>query len=113
MNQATFLAYIDAFAVLALFALLLVPASFLLATLTRHWGGHCAIWILCYGEMGLVDEARKAWREALRVNPAYSLEATSKGAAVLGIRPTSTKSWRGSAKLASSDSDALPESRKP
>ena len=39
MNQATFLAYIDAFAVLALFALLLVPASFLLATLTRHWGG--------------------------------------------------------------------------
>ncbi len=30
MNQATFLAYIDVFAALALFALLLVPASFLL-----------------------------------------------------------------------------------
>ncbi len=30
MNQAAFLAYIDVFAVLALFALLLVPASFLL-----------------------------------------------------------------------------------
>ena len=26
-----------------------------------------------YGQMGLVEEAREAWREALRVNPAYSL----------------------------------------
>ena len=24
--------------------------------------------------MGLVEEAREAWQEALRVNPAYSLE---------------------------------------
>ncbi len=24
--------------------------------------------------MGLIDEAREAWREVLRVNPAYSLE---------------------------------------
>ena len=28
----------------------------------------------CCGQMGLVEEAREAWREALRVNPAYSLE---------------------------------------
>ena len=28
----------------------------------------------CYGQMGLVDEARQAWREALRINTAYSLE---------------------------------------
>ena len=28
----------------------------------------------CYGQMGLVEEAREAWREALRVNPAFSLE---------------------------------------
>ena len=27
-----------------------------------------------YGQMGLVDEAREAWREALAINPAYSLE---------------------------------------
>jgi adenylate cyclase len=27
-----------------------------------------------YGQMGLVEEAREAWREALRVNPTYSLE---------------------------------------
>ena len=27
-----------------------------------------------YGQMGLVDEAREAWREVVRVNPAYSLE---------------------------------------
>jgi adenylate cyclase len=28
----------------------------------------------CYGQMGMVEEAREAWREALSVNPAYSLE---------------------------------------
>jgi adenylate cyclase len=28
----------------------------------------------CYGEMGRIDEARVEWREALRVNPEYSLE---------------------------------------
>jgi adenylate cyclase len=28
----------------------------------------------CYGEMGRIDEARAEWREALRVNPDYSLE---------------------------------------
>jgi adenylate cyclase len=27
-----------------------------------------------YGQMGLIEEAREAWRELLRVNPAYSLE---------------------------------------
>ncbi len=27
-----------------------------------------------YGQMGLVEEAREAWRELMRVNPAYSLE---------------------------------------
>ena len=27
-----------------------------------------------YGQMGQFEEAREAWREALRVNPAYSLE---------------------------------------
>jgi adenylate cyclase len=27
-----------------------------------------------YGQMGLVEEARSAWREVFRVNPAYSLE---------------------------------------
>jgi adenylate cyclase len=27
-----------------------------------------------YGQMGLIEEAREAWREALQVNPAYSLE---------------------------------------
>ena len=27
-----------------------------------------------YGQMGLVEEAREAWRELIRVNPAYSLE---------------------------------------
>jgi adenylate cyclase len=26
------------------------------------------------GQMGLIEEAREAWRELLRVNPAYSLE---------------------------------------
>ena len=31
-----------------------------------------------YGQMGLVDEAREAWQEALRVNPAYSLEQRRK-----------------------------------
>jgi adenylate cyclase len=28
----------------------------------------------CYGQMGRIDEARAEWREALRVNPDYSLE---------------------------------------
>ena len=32
----------------------------------------------CYGQMGLIEEARAAWREALRVNPAYSLEERRK-----------------------------------
>jgi len=27
-----------------------------------------------YGQMGQIEEAREAWREALRVNPAYSLD---------------------------------------
>ena len=27
-----------------------------------------------YGQMGLIEEAREAWREALRINPDYSLE---------------------------------------
>jgi len=27
-----------------------------------------------YGQMGLIKEAREAWREALKINPAYSLE---------------------------------------
>jgi adenylate cyclase len=28
----------------------------------------------CYGQMGIVKDAREAWREALRINPNYSLE---------------------------------------
>jgi hypothetical protein len=28
----------------------------------------------CYGQMGLIDEAPEAWREALSINSAYSLE---------------------------------------
>ena len=32
----------------------------------------------CYGQMGLIEEAREAWREALRVNPNYSLEQRRK-----------------------------------
>jgi tetratricopeptide (TPR) repeat protein len=28
----------------------------------------------CYGQIGMIEEAREAWREALSVNPAYSLE---------------------------------------
>ena len=32
----------------------------------------------CYGQMGMIDEAREAWREALHVNPAYSLEQRRK-----------------------------------
>jgi adenylate cyclase len=28
----------------------------------------------CYGQMGMIEEAREAWREALRVSPGYSLE---------------------------------------
>jgi adenylate cyclase len=31
-----------------------------------------------YGQMGLIEEAREAWREALRVNPNYSLEQRRK-----------------------------------
>ena len=27
-----------------------------------------------YGQMGLIEEAREAWRDALRVNPTYSVE---------------------------------------
>jgi adenylate cyclase len=27
-----------------------------------------------YGQMGRLDEAREQWRDALKVNPAYSLE---------------------------------------
>ena len=32
----------------------------------------------CYGQMSLIDEARAAWQEALRVNPSYSLEQRRK-----------------------------------
>ena len=32
----------------------------------------------CYGQMSMIEEAREAWREALRVNPAYSLEQRRK-----------------------------------
>jgi TolB-like protein/class 3 adenylate cyclase/cytochrome c-type biogenesis protein CcmH/NrfG len=28
----------------------------------------------CYGQMGMIEDAREAWREALRINPNYSLE---------------------------------------
>ena len=31
-----------------------------------------------YGQMGLIDEAREAWRELLRVNPRYSIEQRRK-----------------------------------
>ena len=31
-----------------------------------------------YGQMGLIKEARKAWREALQINLAYSLERRRK-----------------------------------
>ena len=31
-----------------------------------------------YGQMGLIEEAREAWRELLRVNPDYSLEQRRK-----------------------------------
>jgi adenylate cyclase len=31
-----------------------------------------------YGQMGRVDEAREVWREALRVNPGYSLDRRRK-----------------------------------
>ena len=31
-----------------------------------------------YGEMGLIEEARSAWREALNINPAYSLDQRRK-----------------------------------
>ena len=32
----------------------------------------------CYGQMGIIEEAREAWQEALRVNPDYSLEQRRK-----------------------------------
>jgi adenylate cyclase len=32
----------------------------------------------CYGQTSMIEEAREAWREALRVNPAYSLEQRRK-----------------------------------
>ena len=33
------------------------------------------VWLAAaYGQLGQFEEAREAWREALRVNPAYSLE---------------------------------------
>ena len=28
----------------------------------------------CYGQMGLIEEAREAWRELMQVNPSYSLK---------------------------------------
>jgi adenylate cyclase len=31
-----------------------------------------------YGQMGMIEEARASWREALRVNPSYSLEQRRK-----------------------------------
>ena len=31
-----------------------------------------------YGQMGMIAEAREAWREAIRVNPDYSLEQRRK-----------------------------------
>jgi adenylate cyclase len=31
-----------------------------------------------YGQMGMIEEARESWREALRVNPSYSLEQRRK-----------------------------------
>ena len=32
----------------------------------------------CYGQMSMIEEAREAWREALRLNPTYSLEQRRK-----------------------------------
>jgi tetratricopeptide (TPR) repeat protein len=32
----------------------------------------------CYGQMGLMAEACTAWREALKINPAYSLDQRRK-----------------------------------
>ena len=37
-----------------------------------------ALLAACYGQMGLVAEAREAWRELLRVNPSYSVEQRRK-----------------------------------
>ena len=37
-----------------------------------------ALLAACYGQMGLRDEAREAWRELLRVNPDYSIEQRRK-----------------------------------
>ena len=31
-----------------------------------------------YGQMGMIEEAREAWRDLLRVNPAYSVEQRRK-----------------------------------
>ncbi len=31
-----------------------------------------------YGQMGLIEEAREAWRELMRVNPDYSIEQRRK-----------------------------------
>ncbi len=31
-----------------------------------------------YGQMGMIEEAREAWRELLRVNPDYSVEQRRK-----------------------------------
>ena len=44
--------------------------------MTRSASRHASrVWLAsAYGQMGQFEEAREAWREALRVNPAYSLE---------------------------------------
>jgi adenylate cyclase len=47
--------------------------------LTRPRSGASRILLAtCYGQLGRVEEARQAWREALRVNPAYSLDQRRK-----------------------------------
>ena len=37
-----------------------------------------ALLAACYGQMGLIEEARDAWRELMRVNPDYSVEQRRK-----------------------------------